>query len=354
MTELPLEAFTEEYFPEVVVDRESEKGAIKDYLLNTLKGIRKTLYVHGVPGIGKTTVVKHVLNQFEDSHNAEVIFINCASSTPNQALKTIHDRICGEIERKVPSHDLVARMLNKNIKEKNFALLIALDNFDKMDHIDDLLWNISGITPKFPRLGLIIISTSELNLKSVVGSRLYDRLKSEPYEFMPYNKSRLYEILTSRIHEAYTKKVVDDEALWALCSFIADNNGNVRTLFSLFMDALDLAQQERAKKMNVDMVNEIIQKEKLSLLRCKIAKMNRNDADILKTIAILTSEGLDIHTGMIIQSTKIKIPIRTLEYGLKNLEKDGLIELSKVRKGNGYSQSIKLTTDSGEILKILA
>ncbi|MEM3382804.1 MAG: AAA family ATPase [Nitrososphaerales archaeon] len=350
MLQLPLDAFTDEYLPEVVIDREEEKQIIKEYLQDVLKGRKKVLYIHGVPGIGKTTVTKHIVSQFEDSYNAEVIYVNSECSTPNEALKRIHDLICGEVERKLPSSILVNKILNKGIKEKDFTLVIVLDNFDKMEHVDNLLWNINAIAPKFPRLGLILISTSELKLRNIIGNRLYDRLNPESYEFRPYNAERLYEIINARTSEAYDRKIAEDEALLELCSFVADNGGNVRYLFSLFLDALDLAQHRELKKITLEAVQEIIQKEKRSKIKNSLKELSQNELEVLKVIAKLTVEGKVIHTGLVKEAMK-SMPLRTLEYCLKNLQEKRFIELKRIKKGNGYSQSINLIIEPNLVLK---
>jgi Cdc6-like AAA superfamily ATPase len=49
----------------------------------------------------------------------------------------------------------------------------------------------------FPRIGLILISTSEAEIRGLVGRRLFSRLRPEYCEFMPYDADRLYEIASS-------------------------------------------------------------------------------------------------------------------------------------------------------------
>ena len=255
-----LEVFAEDYLPETIIDREKEKMALKEYLESILRGRKRAFYIHGPPGVGKTVVTKHVLNQFEDSCNSEVVYINSESSTPNHALREIYNALGGDVERRVPSSSLISGIFKKRI-EKDFTLVIALDNFDKMEHVDDLLWKIYAIAPKIPGLGLILISTSKTNLISLIGRRLYDRLSPEIYEFKPYNANELFEIISQRIREAYGKQIAEDEALWKLAESIAKNGGNVRRLFSLFLDALDLAQRKMMKKVDVEIMEEIIQKK---------------------------------------------------------------------------------------------
>jgi Cdc6-like AAA superfamily ATPase len=47
----------------------------------------------------------------------------------------------------------------------------------------------------------------------MVGERLYSRLRPEVIEFKPYSANRLFEIMKSRILEAYGKLIAEDSAL---------------------------------------------------------------------------------------------------------------------------------------------
>ncbi|MBS7609269.1 orc1/cdc6 family replication initiation protein [Candidatus Bathyarchaeota archaeon] len=110
---MKLEAFKDEYLPETVIDREKEKIGLKEYLENVLKGRIRAFYIHDPPEVGKTVVTKHVLNQFEDSFNSEVVYINSQRSTPNQALREVYNAIGGDVERRIPSRALVSAILRR-------------------------------------------------------------------------------------------------------------------------------------------------------------------------------------------------------------------------------------------------
>ena len=107
-----------------------------------MHGKKRALYIHGSrAGIGKTTTTKHIVNQFEDAYSAEVIYKNSANATPNQILHEIHNRVCAEVDGKIPSKTLVQKILNHKLKDGKFILILVLDNFDRMQHVDDLLWD---------------------------------------------------------------------------------------------------------------------------------------------------------------------------------------------------------------------
>jgi len=101
-----------------------------------------------------------------------------------------------------------------------------------MDRIENLFWSLNHLMEITRRIGLILISTSDFEIKDKVGSRLFSRLKPEFYEFKVYDSERLYEILEQRIKQAYGKIIIDSKALLTLCNFIADEyNSNVRYFY---------------------------------------------------------------------------------------------------------------------------
>ena len=45
-----LKVFTDEYLPEVIIDRESEQERIRDFLQDLLKDVSRVLCIYGKPG----------------------------------------------------------------------------------------------------------------------------------------------------------------------------------------------------------------------------------------------------------------------------------------------------------------
>lgn len=335
------QVFSEEFSAELV-DREKEQRFLKEYLQNVLHGKKRALYIHGSPGIGKTTTVKHVVNQFEDAYGAEVIYRNSANATPNQILHEIHNRVCPETDAKIPSKTLVQKILNHKLRDDKFILILVLDNFDRMQHVDDLVWDFNSISQKLPHIGLILISTSEVKLRNLIGQRLHDRLNPEIYEFAPYSGERLFDIIEARIEQAFKKGSVDEESLMHVCEYVAVRGGNVRKLFSLFLDALELAPRN-ASKLSSEL-DDVIALEQNKELENVIHEMSLKCPAKYELLKLIGSSRESLDTGAIIALANAKglhISGRTIQNYLMDFERMKLIKLERIRKGQGHSQLVK-------------
>jgi Cdc6-like AAA superfamily ATPase len=335
------QVFSEEFSVELV-DREKEQQFLKGYLQDVLHGKKRALYIHGPPGIGKTTTTKHIVNQFEDAYSAEVIYKNSANTTPNQVLHDIHNRVCPEVEGKIPSKTIVQKVLNHRLRDNKFTLILVLDNFDRMQHVDDLLWDFHSISQKLPHVGLILISTSQAKLKNLVGERLYGRLNPETYQFAPYSADRLFEIIQARIKHSYEKNFVDRESLVQLCEFVAEQGGNARYLFSTFMDALELMPRN-SSKLSLE-INNIVERERTKQLRDVLDEMRASLPSKFEILKIIGSSKDVLDTGEVIalaNSNCLHVSGRTIQNYLLDFERMKLIKLQRMRKGQGHSQLVK-------------
>jgi Cdc6-like AAA superfamily ATPase len=141
--------------------------------------MNKVLCIYGKPGVGKTVVTKNVLNQFDGLEKACSIYLSASHLTPNLALKEVYETICGEKKRRLPSSLMVREIGRKLLKKRNYAIAITLENSDKINGVESFLRNVNNLVENFPRVGLILISTSEAEIRGLVGKRLFSRLRPE-------------------------------------------------------------------------------------------------------------------------------------------------------------------------------
>jgi Cdc6-like AAA superfamily ATPase len=212
-----------------------------------------------------------------------------------------------------------------------------------MQHVDDLLWDFHSISQKLPRVGLILVSTNQAKLRSLIGQRLYDRLNPETYEFSAYSADRLLEVINARIKQAFPKNFVDKDSLSRLCDYVAEQGGNVRHLFSLLLDAVDLMPRGSPKLSSE--LEDIINREKSKQLSAVIDEMHVSVPKKYELLKIIQSSKDVLDTGAIIalaNTNGLHISGRTVQNYLVDLERMKLVKLERIRKGQGHSQAVRM------------
>jgi len=352
--------FSDSYTPKTIINRDAEKLAIAEYLKGVMrKAAFKTLYIYGPPGVGKTTVARSVLMQFEGADpKAVVIYLDCTNLTRYQVLRELSNMVCGRMEKKSSCSELIERITGR-LRSKKRTLIITLDNFDKIKGVEELLWDFQGIMERTLKpIGLILISTDRHDLTRLVSSRLYSRLRAEPLYFKPYSADMIFHILKERMLEAYGRHIAKTSALMEIAWHVEDNGGSARQALEIFMKAVEAAERNRHDLITPETVREVLRIEENEKLRerLKLLKEKKTGAfETLRAIVELTGMKKSIYTGMLeryIRSKGARISRRAVEYHLKELEAMKLIKLRKVRKGRGISTDIRLNIPRETILQI--
>ena len=232
---------------------------------------------------------------------------------------------------------------------KKFTLAVVLDNFDKMEDVEQLLWNFHEMMQKLPRFGLILVSTSKFELMDMVGERLYSRLRPDVLEFRPYSADRLREILSSRIVEAYGKLIADSNALQQIAEFVEANGGSARYALKVLADGIEEAERAEARKITIEVVKRVLEQERKNLILSELHELREEaprEFEILKVITELSAEGEDVYTGLVEEAAKkkgLQVCRRSLEYYLSDLERRAFVKLKDIRIGKGHSTGIELS-----------
>lgn len=343
------QVFSDEYLPRMIVDRENEQSVIAGYLKDVLLNrASKVLCVHGSPGVGKTTIVRAVLGQFEDSNeNSVTVCLSCTSLTPYLCLQEIHSKVCGQLRKRLTSQEFVAEVTRKLLMKK-FTLVVVLDNFDKMEGVEQLLWSFHDIMQKLPKFGLILVSTSKFELMDMVGERLYSRLRPEILEFEPYSANRLGEIMKSRILEAYGRPIAENSALQQVAEFVEADGGSARYALKVLSDVIEEAERAEARKITTEVVKRVLEQERKNLILSELHELREEaprEYEVLKVIAELAQKEESVYTGLVeeaVKKTGLMICRRNLEYYLSDLQRREFLKLKDIRVGKGHSTGIEL------------
>ncbi len=249
-------ALSYDYQPKILKYRENEQMrfavAIRP-LLQERNG--RNLFVHGAPGIGKTTACKHVLRELEEeTEEVFPIYINCWKE--NTTFK-IFTKICTELDFKFIQQkntselfNLIKTKLNKN----NLSAAFVFDEIDKLDDFDFLYTILEDIHRKS-----IFLITNHRDSYEKLDERIRSRLGVEFLFFRPYNKEEINGILELRKKYAFVPDVWETEAFERVVEKTT-KSGDLRVGLYLMKESGNLTEEKSLKKINLLQVNDAIRK----------------------------------------------------------------------------------------------
>ncbi|XP_057973097.1 origin of replication complex subunit 1B-like [Malania oleifera] len=193
------------------------KGAICDY-----QCLGRCLYVHGVPGTGKTMSVLAVMRNLRSEVDAGSIKPYCFVEinglklpSPENIYRVIYEALSGHrVGWKKALHLLNARFSDVNSvgKEDNRPCILLIDELDLLvTKNQSVLYNILD-WPTKPHSKLVVIGIANtMDLPEKLLPRISSRMGIQRVCFGPYNYQQLQEIISSRLRgiEAFEKQAIE-------------------------------------------------------------------------------------------------------------------------------------------------
>lgn len=215
----------------------------------------RNLFVHGCPGIGKTTACRHVLRELEEETDQAIpIYINCwkENTTYKIFMKICEDLGFKFIQQKKTGElfSLIKNKLNKN----GISAVFVFDEVDKLDDYDFLYTILEDIYRKS-----ILLITNEKDRYNSIDERIRSRLGVEFVFFRPYNKEEIRGILEQRKEYAFVADVWDEQAFRKVVEKTAQAN-DLRVGLYLMKESGNLAEERSMRKITLPQVEEAIRK----------------------------------------------------------------------------------------------
>src|SRR3989338_8862297 len=232
-----------DFQPKIMKFREQEQMHFATVIKPLLQGhTGRNLFVHGAPGIGKTTACKHVLRELEETTEEVIpLYVNCWKE--NTTFKVFY-RLCEELGFKFlvnkKTNELFSLLKTKLNKK---GVVFVFDEVDKLEDMDFLYTILEDIYRKS-----IIVLTNYRDSYSEMDKRIRSRFAPEFLAFRPYTEQEIRGILEQRRDYAFIPGCWEEESFNEVVEQCAETK-DVRIGLYLMREAGTIAEEKSARKV---------------------------------------------------------------------------------------------------------
>jgi len=373
------------YAPEKLPFRDNEIRSLSIWLSPALKKEKPhNVFIYGKVGTGKTTVVKHVVDQLldvsrENNLPLQSIYLNCRNYQTKYAVLFYCVQMFYPDKNFIGySRSFIYDKFISYIKETKINFIAILDEIDKIKdkEIDDLVYTLTRANDELDTGSVSLIGISNnLFFKQRLDPRTKSTLCEQEAVYPPYNAEELTEILKQRISLAFRVGVVTDSAIAAAAAISAKESGDARTAVMLLLRAGELADATTRKEVTdkeVYLAKEKVEQEvmksmvltlpvQLQLVLLAISEKSEKPKGILKIDGSLeenvlySGEIYDRYLQLTKKFSEKPVSMRWFREYINELETYGFISTTESGKGiRGSTTLIKLGVDPKSIQDLLA
>lgn len=382
------------YIPSKLPCRENHCKELASVLSDAFKGcIPMNVFIYGMPGTGKTSVIKKVFSEMEKfqigkehnkKNNVRVVteYINCRESATSEyqvISRILEDERLKKIARengKIYGDKLdglavekLYGFLEKVLKNGRITLILALDEVDaikKNSEKDHLFYNLSRMNSSLNdnlsendkkdddfNIGIAIISTTnDMKFKEKLDARTRSSLSKKDMFFEIYETSEIVKILEERAKISFYEGVVEKSAISFVAGYVRKTyDGDARYALNLLKISGEIAEKDGKEKVtyeeakrgcdvvNVDTLNEWIkrlyrhQMIVLYAVADAIVKKKYKRLIDIQPDAILSGEAYESYEEKCKILGESPKTMRWFREYLNDLQKCELLDLSESGKG---------------------
>ncbi len=353
-----------DYVPEQFEFRDTQMRELAFQIRPGLRGGRPLNTVcKGLPGTGKTTSIRKLFAEIEDSTKRLVpVYINCQiDNTKFAIISQIYKKLAGHLPPSSGTSfkqvfDAVARIL---IKEE-VVLLVALDDANYLlyeNEINKVLYTLlrSHETYEGTRIGVIVIvSDLDVDFTRAVDARVASVFRPAEIYFPPYDNAEIQEIMKARVMQGLFQGVLSEELLNLVVEQTL-KSGDLRVGIDLLKRATLSAEHAARRTIERGDICGAYEVSKYLHLSYTLKTLKDEERLILKSFAERSAKEHEMNAGEVYKSIRESLSIGYTRFYeiIKKMDAMRLINL-QYRDGKGRTRIITLRYDPAKVLEYLA
>ena len=358
------EVFEIDYVPEQFEFRDTQMRELAFQIRPGLRGGRPLNTIcKGLPGTGKTTSVRKIFAEIEESTKKLVpVYINCQiDNTKFAILSQIYRKLSGHLPPSSGTSfkqlfDAVARLLLKD----ETVLLVALDDANYLlyeNEINKVLYTLlrSHEAYEGTRIGVIvIISDMDVDLSTAVDARVTSVFRPTEIYFPPYGNAEVEEILKVRVMQGFFSGVLSDEML-ALVAGQTLKSGDLRVGIDLLKRAGLSAERDARRSITREDICGAYEVSRYLHLAYTVKTLRDEERQILRVLAEISGQEKEMNAGGVYASVKEQVSVGYTRFYeiIKKMDAMRLVDL-EYREGKGRTRVITLRYDPAKVLGYLS
>jgi cell division control protein 6 len=353
-----------DYVPEQFEFRDTQMRELAFQIRPGLRGGRPLNTVcKGLPGTGKTTSIRKLFAEIEDTTKKLVpVYINCQiDNTKFAIISQIYKKLAGHLPPSSGTSfkqvfDAVARIL---IKEE-VVLLVALDDANYLlyeNEINKVLYTLlrSHETYEGTRIGVIVIvSDLDVDFTRAVDARVASVFRPAEIYFPPYDNAEIQEIMKARVMQGLFQGVLSEELLNLVVEQTL-KSGDLRVGIDLLKRATLSAEHAARRTIERGDICGAYEVSKYLHLSYTLKTLKDEERLILKSFAERSAKEHEMNAGEVYKSIRESLSIGYTRFYeiIKKMDAMRLINL-QYRDGKGRTRIITLRYDPAKVLEYLA
>ncbi len=352
-----------DHLPEQFQHREEQMQELAFQIRPGLRGGRPLNTIcKGLPGTGKTTSVRRLFHEIEETTKKLVpVYVNCQiDNTKFAVFSQIYKKLSGHLPPASGTSfkqlfDAIARMLTR----EEIVLLVCLDDANYLlyeNELNKVLYTLLRSHESYPgtRIGVIvIISDLEVDLNREIDARVSSVFRPTEVYFPPYSPEEVKSILHVRALQGFFPGVLSPELL----DLVAEQTlktGDLRVGIDLLKRAG--LNAERAARRSIDRsdICGAYEVAKYLHLTATMKTLKPEEKDLLHHMADMSMTEKEMNAGEVYKSVKPTLNIGYTRFYemVKKLDAMRIVNLH-YRDGKGRTRLISLRYDPRKVLDFL-